>query len=122
MSNENNQGNIKVGVVMGSDSDWDVMQHACKTLDEFAIPYEHKIVSAHRTPDRTLTLIKSSGYMVDDIPESDPIYTDLKFFEDNFDGLMPLEIMVDTKSLATRRGRRSRIERCSRAESPWAVA
>ena len=44
-----------------------------------------------------ITLIKSSGYMVDDIPESDPIYTDLKFFEDNFDGLMPLEIMVDTK-------------------------
>ena len=35
--------------------------------------------------------------MVDDIQESDPIYTDLKFFEDNFDGLMPLEIMVDTK-------------------------
>ena len=44
-----------------------------------------------------ITLIKSSGYMVDDIQESDPIYTDLKFFEDNFDGLMPLEIMVDTK-------------------------
>ena len=44
-----------------------------------------------------ITLIKSSGYMVDDIPESDPIYTDLKFFEENFAGLMPLEIMVDTK-------------------------
>ncbi|MEA1889458.1 MAG: 5-(carboxyamino)imidazole ribonucleotide mutase [Pseudomonadota bacterium] len=42
---------MKVGVVMGSDSDWDVMQHACKTLDRFAIPYESKIVSAHRTPD-----------------------------------------------------------------------
>jgi len=42
---------IKIGVVMGSDSDWDVMQHACKTLEEFAIPYESKIVSAHRTPD-----------------------------------------------------------------------
>ena len=36
---------------MGSDSDWDVMQHACRALDEFAIPYERKIVSAHRTPD-----------------------------------------------------------------------
>ena len=36
---------------MGSDSDWDVMQHACKTLVDFAIPYESKIVSAHRTPD-----------------------------------------------------------------------
>ena len=44
-----------------------------------------------------ITLMKSSGYMVDDIQESDPIYKDLKFFESNFDGLMPLEIMVDTK-------------------------
>ncbi len=44
-----------------------------------------------------ITLIKSSGYMVDDIPKSDPVYKDLKFFESNFDGLMPLEIMVDTK-------------------------
>jgi len=44
-----------------------------------------------------ITLIKSSGYMVDDIPESDPVYQDLKFFESNFEGLMPLEIMVDTK-------------------------
>lgn len=44
-----------------------------------------------------ITLMRSSGYMVDDIPESDPIYVDLKFFEKNFNGLMPLEIMVDTK-------------------------
>jgi len=44
-----------------------------------------------------ISLIKSSGYMVDDIPESDPIYKDLKFFESNFDGLMPLEIMIDTR-------------------------
>jgi 5-(carboxyamino)imidazole ribonucleotide mutase len=51
MNNQNITGITKVGVVMGSDSDWDVMQHACKTLDEFAIPYEQKIVSAHRTPD-----------------------------------------------------------------------
>jgi 5-(carboxyamino)imidazole ribonucleotide mutase len=43
--------NISIGVVMGSDSDWKVMQHACRTLDEFSIPYESKIVSAHRTPD-----------------------------------------------------------------------
>jgi predicted RND superfamily exporter protein len=41
--------------------------------------------------------IKTSGYMVDDLPKSDPIYKDLKFFEQNFHGLMPLEIMVDTK-------------------------
>jgi uncharacterized protein len=44
-----------------------------------------------------ITLMKSSGFMVDDIPESDPIYQDLKFFESNFEGLMPLEIMIDTK-------------------------
>ncbi len=44
-----------------------------------------------------ISRIKSSGYMVDDIPESDPVYVDLKFFEKNFHGLMPLEIMVDTK-------------------------
>lgn len=44
-----------------------------------------------------ITLMKSSGYVVDDIPESDPVYIDLKFFEKNFNGLMPLEIMIDTK-------------------------
>jgi len=36
---------------MGSTSDWDTMQHACSVLDELAIPYEKKVVSAHRTPD-----------------------------------------------------------------------
>ena len=44
-----------------------------------------------------ITLMKSSGYMVDDIPESDPIYIDLKYFENNFEGLMPLELIIDTK-------------------------
>jgi len=44
-----------------------------------------------------ISLIRITGYMVDDIPESDPIYKDLKFFESNFDGIMPLEIIVDTK-------------------------
>jgi len=44
-----------------------------------------------------ITLVKSSGFMVDDIPEHDPIYKDLRFFEENFHGLMPVEIMVDTK-------------------------
>ncbi len=44
-----------------------------------------------------ISLIKSSGYIVDDIRESDPIYQDLKFFETHFHGLMPLEIMVDTR-------------------------
>jgi len=40
-----------VGIVMGSDSDWPVMQAAAKVLDEFDVPYETKVVSAHRTPD-----------------------------------------------------------------------
>ncbi|WP_409252686.1 5-(carboxyamino)imidazole ribonucleotide mutase [Bacillus sp. SCS-153A] len=41
----------KVGVVMGSTSDWKTMKHACDILDEYGISYEKKVVSAHRTPD-----------------------------------------------------------------------
>lgn len=41
--------------------------------------------------------LKTVGYIVDDIPKSDKLYTDLKFFEKNFKGVMPLEIVVDTK-------------------------
>jgi 5-(carboxyamino)imidazole ribonucleotide mutase len=40
-----------VGVVMGSQSDWDVMQHAVKVLKEFGVPHEARVVSAHRTPE-----------------------------------------------------------------------
>lgn len=40
-----------VGVVMGSDSDWSVMQHAVARLAEFGVPHETRVVSAHRTPD-----------------------------------------------------------------------
>ena len=43
--------NKKVGVVMGSTSDWPVMQHAVAQLDAFGIEYETRVVSAHRTPD-----------------------------------------------------------------------
>ncbi len=39
-----------VGVVMGSDSDWDVMQHTVARLDAFGVPHEARVVSAHRTP------------------------------------------------------------------------
>src|SRR6188472_946214 len=39
-----------VGIVMGSDSDWDVMQHAARRLHDFQIEYEARVVSAHRTP------------------------------------------------------------------------
>ena len=41
--------------------------------------------------------LKSEGYIVDDLPKTDKLYTDLKFFETNFKGVMPLEILVDTK-------------------------
>jgi len=44
-----------------------------------------------------ISRIKTTGYMLDDIPHDDPLYIDLKFFEENFNGLMPLEIMIDTK-------------------------
>lgn len=40
-----------VGVLMGSSSDWDVMQHAVSVLKEFGVPHEAKVVSAHRMPD-----------------------------------------------------------------------
>ena len=40
-----------VGLIMGSKSDWDTMQHAAQILDALGVPHETKIVSAHRTPD-----------------------------------------------------------------------
>ncbi|WP_433945459.1 5-(carboxyamino)imidazole ribonucleotide mutase [Paenibacillus sp. SN-8-1] len=41
----------QVSVIMGSKSDWETMSHACEVLDELGIPYEKKVISAHRTPD-----------------------------------------------------------------------
>lgn len=46
-----NNENPVVGVVMGSNSDWEVMKNACQQLEDFGVPYEAKVVSAHRTPD-----------------------------------------------------------------------
>ncbi len=40
-----------VGVVMGSNSDWDIMKNACDILKDFGVPFEAKVVSAHRMPD-----------------------------------------------------------------------
>ena len=40
-----------VGLIMGSRSDWETMQHAAATLDELGVPFEQRVVSAHRTPD-----------------------------------------------------------------------
>ncbi|HEX9123304.1 MAG TPA: AIR carboxylase family protein, partial [Actinomycetota bacterium] len=41
-----------VGVVMGSTSDWETVKHATDTLTELGVPFEAKVLSAHRTPDR----------------------------------------------------------------------
>jgi 5-(carboxyamino)imidazole ribonucleotide mutase len=43
--------NPLIGVIMGSKSDWETMQHTTQLLDQLAIPYEVRVVSAHRTPD-----------------------------------------------------------------------
>src|SRR5215475_12903951 len=40
-----------VGIIMGSSSDWETMEHAVKTLTDLGVPHETKVVSAHRTPD-----------------------------------------------------------------------
>lgn len=44
--------NVKVGIIMGSQSDWPTMREAAEILDALDVPYETRIVSAHRTPDR----------------------------------------------------------------------
>ena len=43
---------VKIGIIMGSQSDWPTMKAAAEILDELQLPYETRIVSAHRTPDR----------------------------------------------------------------------
>lgn len=41
----------RVAVIMGSSSDWETMRHAAQTLEQFGVPYESRVVSAHRTPE-----------------------------------------------------------------------
>lgn len=53
--------NPLVGIIMGSDSDLDVMIGAAKVLDEFQVPYEVRIISAHRTPDRMSEYAKTAA-------------------------------------------------------------
>jgi len=45
------QGKSLVGIIMGSTSDWETMEHAANTLKNLGVPYETRVVSAHRTPD-----------------------------------------------------------------------
>jgi 5-(carboxyamino)imidazole ribonucleotide mutase len=50
-----------VGIVMGSDSDWDVMQHAAKQLESLDVPFEARVVSAHRTPDEMFAYAETAA-------------------------------------------------------------
>ncbi len=61
------QGAKSVAIVMGSQSDWQTMKRAAETLDELDVPYEARIVSAHRTPERLYAFAKgakAAGYKV----------------------------------------------------------
>jgi 5-(carboxyamino)imidazole ribonucleotide mutase len=49
-----------IGIIMGSQSDWETMTHAAETLDGLGIPYEVKVVSAHRTPDLLFAYAESA--------------------------------------------------------------
>ena len=50
----------QVGVIMGSISDWETMQHTCSVLEELGIPYEKNVISAHRTPDDMFQYAKTA--------------------------------------------------------------
>ncbi|MGA8032506.1 MAG: 5-(carboxyamino)imidazole ribonucleotide mutase [Casimicrobiaceae bacterium] len=50
-----------IGLVMGSDSDWDVMKHAAGQLDAFGVPYEARVLSAHRMPDDMFEYAEDAG-------------------------------------------------------------
>ena len=49
-----------IGIVMGSSSDWEVMQHAVAMLKEFGVPHEAQVISAHRMPDQMFEYAKSA--------------------------------------------------------------
>ncbi len=52
---------VKVGVIMGSRSDWETMRHAAEMLEAFEIDHECRVVSAHRTPDRLVAYAKEAA-------------------------------------------------------------
>lgn len=49
-----------VGIIMGSRSDWDTLRHAAELLEEFGVPHERRVVSAHRTPDLMVEYAKEA--------------------------------------------------------------
>jgi 5-(carboxyamino)imidazole ribonucleotide mutase len=55
------EGGRAVGIIMGSQSDWDTMQHSAQTLDRLGISHETRIVSAHRTPERLYDYAKTAA-------------------------------------------------------------
>ena len=50
-----------IGIIMGSTSDWETMRHAADITEQFDIPFETKVISAHRTPDRLVAYAKSAA-------------------------------------------------------------
>ncbi len=52
--------NVKVGLVMGSQSDWETMQHCAELLKQLNVPFEQEVVSAHRTPDKMFKYAESA--------------------------------------------------------------
>ena len=59
-----------VGIVMGSDSDWPLVKKACETLDKFGVPYETRVISAHRTPEVALDYSKSAAFVGPALPQA----------------------------------------------------
>ncbi|WPB56936.1 5-(carboxyamino)imidazole ribonucleotide mutase [Xylophilus sp. GOD-11R] len=55
------QGGVVIGVVMGSSSDWDTMSQATQILSQFGVPYEARVVSAHRMPDDMFAYAESAA-------------------------------------------------------------
>ena len=55
-----NSSALRVGIVMGSQSDWDTLHHAADTLDTLGVAYEARILSAHRTPERLFEYARSA--------------------------------------------------------------
>jgi 5-(carboxyamino)imidazole ribonucleotide mutase len=60
MPNTASKAKTRIGVVMGSSSDWDTMQHAVQILQQFGIDHEAKVVSAHRMPDEMFTYAETA--------------------------------------------------------------
>jgi 5-(carboxyamino)imidazole ribonucleotide mutase len=60
MTNTASKAKTRIGVVMGSSSDWDTMQHAVQILQQFGIDHEAKVVSAHRMPDEMFTYAETA--------------------------------------------------------------